>query len=149
MGGEGVLQALLPLEHEVRLRRAQGALDALFGNAAAEIHVVLYRSRHDEIVLEHDPELFAQKIGRDADHVLPVQQNLPAVRVVKAQKKLHQRALSAARCAQNAQTFPFFEYKRDVLHRRPLSVGEGDVLKLHARRAARGRGQKKRFLGEI
>ena len=92
-------------------------------SCGTEPHVALDRAREEERILQHNSELPPQFLQIKQADIDSIQQNLPALNIVKAQQQGDQRGFSGARMADDREGLPRSNAERDVAQH-PILVGE-------------------------
>ena len=101
------------------------------GIRSSKSDVVTNRAAEQIGLLQHDPDLFAQRIDRHVAQVGAIDQNLAAGRIVEARQQVNDRRLAAARHPQQSDRLPRLRLDVDMAQdRNATGITEGDVLEL-------------------
>ena len=87
-----------------------------FGRDArrSQTHIRFQRSGEQKRILQHDAEVLAQFLHIEQPYVHAVQQNLPALNVVKAQQQRDQRGFPGSRVSHDREVLPRFDAERNI-----------------------------------
>ena len=99
---------------------------------AAIADIFHHRAGKQPDVLLHDTDVCAKRGKREGTDILPINQDVPGIRLIKAGNEVTQRAFSAAGRADERRRLSCAHMQADVpQHAHPLVVGKGNVLHPH------------------